>query len=244
MSKGRHACTYFFVANVHHSTCNTTFTSSEDFHNHVKEHTSTLVGNRGANRDYKCRWLGCDKTDPFGTKNHLDRHMQNHTGFKPFACNICGHRCVTHQQLTNHLTTHTRSKPFVCDFPGCTKSFSVKTALSTHKRTHTNDKPFGCRFCGDKYADSSNLSKHRKTVHEDERTSIPCPEPGCAYRDSRCQRLERHCRDKAHGVELYSDPMKWAEYTGRWKRKPPASFSAAGRSRTASVAVSTVSGGV
>jgi len=220
----------------HHSPCNASFTVSEDFHNHVKEHTSTLVGTRGANRDYKCRWYGCDKTDPFGTKNHLDRHMQNHTGFKPFACSICGHRCVTHQQLTNHLTTHTRSKPFICDFPGCNKSFSVKTALSTHKRTHTNDKPFACRFCGDRYADSSNLSKHRKTVHEDERTSIPCPEPGCAYRDSRCQRLESHCRASGHGAGLYSDPMQWAEYTAKWKRKPPT-----GRSRTGSVARSSIS---
>lgn len=148
---------------------------------------------------------------------------------KPFACTICGHRCVTQQQLNNHLTTHTRSKPFTCDHPGCTKSFSVKTALSTHKRTHTNEKPFRCRFCGDSYSDSSNLSKHRKTVHEDANTAIPCPEQGCEYKDSRQQRLERHCRDEGHAGELVRDAQRWAEYTGCWKRKPP-------RSRTGSVA--------
>lgn len=213
------------------SVCNASFSSRADLHNHIKEHTSTLVGSRGVNRDYKCRWQGCEKMEAFGTKNHLDRHMANHTRYKPYVCSICGHCCVTQQQLNNHTTTHTRSKPFACDYPGCTKTFSVKTALSTHKRTHTNDKPFACRFCGDKYADSSNLSKHRKTVHEDERTSIPCPDERCTYRDSRCQRLERHCRDNMHGVHLFSDAMKWAEYTGKWRRKP-----ATGRSRTGSVA--------
>ncbi|GAB7348566.1 hypothetical protein MBLNU459_g6956t1 [Dothideomycetes sp. NU459] len=221
----------------HESTgvCNTSFVSCEDLHEHVKEHTGRLVGgNRGANREYRCCWIGCDKTEPFGTKNHLDRHIQNHTGFKPFACTICGHRCVTQQQLNNHLTTHTRSKPFSCDFPGCTKTFSVKTALSTHKRTHTNEKPFHCRFCGDSYSDSSNLSKHRKTVHEDASTAIPCPEQGCEYKDSRQQRLERHCREQGHGGELVGDAHRWAEYTATWKRKPP-------RSRTASVARSSVS---
>lgn len=147
---------------------------------------------------------------------------------KPFACNICGHRCVTQQQLNNHLTTHSREKKFKCDFPGCGKVFGVKTALSTHKRTHTNEKPFACRWCGDSYSDSSNLSKHRKTVHEDDKTAIPCPHQGCEYRDSRAQRLERHCRDHGHGLALLGDAHKWSEYT----RKKQV------RSRTASVAPS------
>lgn len=149
---------------------------------------------------------------------------------KPFACSICGHRCVTQQQLNNHLTTHSREKKFKCDYPGCGKVFGVKTALSTHKRTHTNEKPFSCRWCGDSYSDSSNLSKHRKTVHEDEKTAIPCPHPGCEYKDSRAQRLERHCRETGHGMALYSDAHKWTEYT----RKKQV------RSRTASVAPSMV----
>jgi hypothetical protein len=149
---------------------------------------------------------------------------------KPFACSICGHRCVTQQQLNNHLTTHSREKKFKCDYPGCGKVFGVKTALSTHKRTHTNEKPFSCRWCGDSYSDSSNLSKHRKTVHEDDKTAIPCPHPGCEYRDSRAQRLERHCRETGHGMALYSDAHKWTEYT----RKKQV------RSRTASVAPSMV----
>ncbi|THX47426.1 hypothetical protein D6D06_09630 [Aureobasidium pullulans] len=208
--------------------CNRVFATIEDLHNHVKDHTCTLVPSKTPNRTFVCRWEGCEKDAPFGTKNHLDRHMQNHTRFKPFACNICGHRCVTQQQLNNHLTTHSREKKFKCDFPGCGKVFGVKTALSTHKRTHTNEKPFSCRWCGDSYSDSSNLSKHRKTVHEDDKTAIPCPHQGCEYRDSRAQRLERHCRDTGHGLSLLGDAHKWSEYT----RKKQV------RSRTASVAPS------
>ncbi|KAI5252018.1 hypothetical protein E4T42_03883 [Aureobasidium subglaciale] len=212
----------------HTGPCNRVFATIEDLHNHVKDHTCTLIPSKTPNRTFVCRWDGCEKDAPFGTKNHLDRHMQNHTRFKPFACNICGHRCVTQQQLNNHLTTHSREKKFKCDFPGCGKVFGVKTALSTHKRTHTNEKPFSCRWCGDSYSDSSNLSKHRKTVHEDDKTAIPCPHSGCEYRDSRAQRLERHCRDTGHGLVLLSDAHKWSEYT----RKKQV------RSRTASVAPS------
>ncbi|CAD0113366.1 unnamed protein product [Aureobasidium uvarum] len=208
--------------------CNRVFATIEDLHNHVKDHTCTLVPSKTPNRTFVCRWDGCEKDAPFGTKNHLDRHMQNHTRFKPFACNICGHRCVTQQQLNNHLTTHSREKKFKCDYPGCGKVFGVKTALSTHKRTHTNEKPFSCRWCGDSYSDSSNLSKHRKTVHEDDKTAIPCPDPDCEYKDSRAQRLERHCRDTGHGMALYADAHKWSEYT----RKKQV------RSRTASIAPS------
>jgi uncharacterized Zn-finger protein len=158
------------------------------------------------------------------------KSQYSYPAVKPFACSICGHRCVTQQQLNNHLTTHSREKKFKCDYPGCGKVFGVKTALSTHKRTHTNEKPFSCRWCGDSYSDSSNLSKHRKTVHEDEKTAIPCPHPGCEYKDSRAQRLERHCRETGHGMALYSDAHKWTEYT----RKKQV------RSRTASVAPSMV----
>lgn len=62
--------------------CNRVFATIEDLHNHVKDHTCTLVPSRTPNRTFICRWEGCEKDAPFGTKNHLDRHMQNHTRCK------------------------------------------------------------------------------------------------------------------------------------------------------------------
>ncbi|KAG9529508.1 hypothetical protein KCU79_g23121, partial [Aureobasidium melanogenum] len=59
--------------------CNRVFATIEDLHNHVKDHTCTLVPSKTPNRTFICRWEGCEKDAPFGTKNHLDRHMQNHT---------------------------------------------------------------------------------------------------------------------------------------------------------------------
>ncbi|KAI5275786.1 hypothetical protein E4T47_01347 [Aureobasidium subglaciale] len=95
----------------HTGPCNRVFATIEDLHNHVKDHTCTLIPSKTPNRTFICRWDGCEKDAPF--------------------------------------------------------------------------------------------------VHEDDKTAIPCPHPGCEYRDSRAQRLERHCRDTGHGLVLLSDAHKW-----------------------------------
>jgi hypothetical protein len=67
--------------------CNRVFATIEHLHNHVKDHTCTLVPSKTPNRTFVCRWDGCEKDAPFGTKNHLDRHMQNHTRVENKSCN-------------------------------------------------------------------------------------------------------------------------------------------------------------
>lgn len=54
-----------------------------------------------------------------------------------------------------------------CKF--CKKRFSTKQNLLVHYRIHTGEKPFKCRFCGDDYRYRSELTKHLKTNHKNEK---------------------------------------------------------------------------
>ncbi|SPO49367.1 related to ZAP1 - metalloregulatory protein involved in zinc-responsive transcriptional regulation [Moesziomyces antarcticus] len=101
----------------------------------------------------------------FTQKQKVLRHLQTHTGDRPFKCTICGKRFSEQNTLAQHVRTHTLERPYVCDHPGCGKAFSVAGSLTIHKRTHTGSKPFVCSFpgCGKAFAESSNLTKHMRT---------------------------------------------------------------------------------
>ncbi|EME89399.1 uncharacterized protein MYCFIDRAFT_7747, partial [Pseudocercospora fijiensis CIRAD86] len=123
---------------------------------------------------FVCQWSGCDKGS-FPTANKLVRHVHSHTGYKPFPCPSCTHAFVTKDQLDKHLTTHTGAKDFVCNWPGCGRSFAVKHALDGHMNSvHLKAKKHICPYCTQAFDDSSNLSKHKKQVHNPD-TGIKCP---------------------------------------------------------------------
>ena len=57
---------------------------------------------------------------------------------------------VTEQQLadTRPERIHSGIRPHVCDYPGCTKQFIQRSALTVHMRVHTGEKPHMCERCG------------------------------------------------------------------------------------------------
>lgn len=173
---------------------------------------------RGAGT-FVCQWSGCDKGS-FPTANKLVRHVHSHTGYKPFPCSHCSQAFVTKDQLDKHLTTHTGAKDFVCTWPGCGRSFAVKHALDGHMNSvHLKAKKHICPFCMQAFDDSSNLSKHKKQVHNPE-TGIKCPARhthGCIYVDSRKDRMKEHCEREGHGLETVRDPHAWNLWVQQFK---------------------------
>ena len=150
---GRHCCQW----SVNNYTCNYHYPSAEDLDRHVAaDHAGKSPGGQPSG-DYHCHWAGCSKTESFGNKPKLTRHIHSHTGHKPHQCKHpgCGRGFVTKEQLKNHETTHTRTKEHVC--PECGKGFAVKTALTSHMNVHKGAKPYICDECGKGFADSSNL---------------------------------------------------------------------------------------
>ncbi|KAG2129088.1 uncharacterized protein EDB93DRAFT_1183374 [Suillus bovinus] len=155
----------------------------------------------GGKAHYECCWEGCSRngTQGFSSKQKVARHMQSHTGHRPFKCKICNAHFSETATLQQHMRRHTQEKPYVCDFPGCGKAFAITGALTIHKRTHNGFKPFKCKFCEKAFAESSNLSKHLRT-HTGARP-YPCPEGGCGKSFARPDQLARHM-----GVHRKKDP--------------------------------------
>lgn len=162
---------------------------------------------------------GCDKSS-FPTANKLVRHVHSHTGYKPFQCPSCTQAFVTKDQLDKHLTTHTGAKDFICTWPGCGRSFAVKHALDGHMNSvHLKAKRHVCPHCLQAFDDSSNLSKHKKQVHNPE-TGIRCPARHtheCTYVDSRKDKMKEHCERERHGLETVTDPYRWNLWVQQFK---------------------------
>ncbi|KAF9071367.1 hypothetical protein BDP27DRAFT_1419160 [Rhodocollybia butyracea] len=167
--------------------CGRPFDSCDELTSHL---TQAHVG--GGKPHYDCHWAQCGRNGPngFTSKQKICRHLQSHTGHRPFQCKLCHQNFSEAATLQQHMRRHTREKPYICDHPGCGKSFAITGALTIHKRTHNGSKPFKCTYCDRCFAESSNLSKHLRT-HTGARPYI-CAEPGCNKAFARPDQLNRH----------------------------------------------------
>ncbi|ESK88358.1 c2h2 conidiation transcription factor [Moniliophthora roreri MCA 2997] len=55
---------------------------------------------------------------------------------KMHACEICHKLFPRPSGLKTHMNTHNNVKPFPCTFPGCNRSFTVRSNAKRHLRTH------------------------------------------------------------------------------------------------------------
>ncbi|KAF9478249.1 hypothetical protein BDN70DRAFT_880209 [Pholiota conissans] len=167
--------------------CGATFESCDALTTHIGE---VHIGSGKAR--YECFWEDCVRNGDAGfqSKQKISRHVQSHTGHRPFQCLICHQNFSEAATLQQHMRRHTQEKPYVCDHPGCGKSFAITGALTIHKRTHNGEKPFKCSYCDRGFAESSNLSKHLRT-HTGARPYV-CGEPGCGKAFARPDQLNRH----------------------------------------------------
>ncbi|KAF9926130.1 zinc-finger protein [Mortierella alpina] len=168
--------------------------------------------------EYVCEWINCDRRGRgFGQRQKAMRHIQTHTGDKPFQCQVCQKRFSEANIMAQHMRTHTGEKPFRCDEPGCGRQFSISGALTIHRRVHTGEKPFKCKFqgCDKWFAESSNLTKHLR-VHTGERP-FQCPFVGCDKRFSRPDQVTRH--KKTHMTDAEKQKVLKAEKVVELRRR-------------------------
>ncbi|CAG8616259.1 8765_t:CDS:2 [Paraglomus brasilianum] len=138
--------------------CIARFQTFDDLTSHLSE------GHVGSGKSkYVCYWEQCERNGrPFSQRQKVMRHMQTHTGDKPYQCNNCNKRFSEANIMTQHMRIHTGERPFKCHYSECGRQFSISGALTIHLRMHTGEKPFQCKFsgCRKRFAESSNLTKH------------------------------------------------------------------------------------
>lgn len=136
--------------------CEREFKNTEELTNHLV--TAHVESGKST---YNCNWENCDRRHKhFTQRQKIIRHLNTHTGHKPFMCKICGKQFSLDLMLKQHMRIHTGEKPYECD--QCSKTFTTSSSLTIHKRTHTGAKPMQCKICGKRFSESSNLNKHMK----------------------------------------------------------------------------------
>ena len=55
---------------------------------------------------------------------------------KMHACEICNKKFPRPSGLKTHMNTHNNARPYACGFPGCNRTFGVRSNAKRHLRTH------------------------------------------------------------------------------------------------------------
>nr|QLI42897.1 hunchback-like protein [Plutella xylostella] len=84
------------------------------------------------------KMLTCPKC-PFVTeyKHHLEYHMRNHFGSKPFQCTQCSYSCVNKSMLNSHLKSHSNVYQYRC--ADCNYATKYCHSLKLHLRKYQHN---------------------------------------------------------------------------------------------------------
>jgi len=103
----------------------------------------------------------------FSKTYSLSRHLQLHTGAKPYECHICSYGFIQKTDLHRHLATHVDEFNFTCNVQGCAKIFRTKRNLRTHQTSiHSNRGVYPCPRCGKVFEVSGSLRIHMMKQHD------------------------------------------------------------------------------
>ncbi|XP_012273252.1 protein hunchback [Orussus abietinus] len=81
--------------------------------------------------------LTCPKC-PFVTeyKHHMEYHLRNHYGSKPFKCDKCSYSCVNKSMLNSHLKSHSNVYQYRC--ANCSYATKYCHSLKLHLRKYSH----------------------------------------------------------------------------------------------------------
>ncbi|XP_060879252.1 zinc finger protein 347-like isoform X1 [Metopolophium dirhodum] len=102
----------------------------------------------------------------------LKLHTKNvHLKLKPYVCQVCNHGSATKYMMQVHMRQHTGEKPFNCDVPDCNFKTGDHNSLRRHKLRHSNERPYKCTHCNYKCIQVTALKSHITNNHRDKMDS-------------------------------------------------------------------------
>ncbi|TEB23392.1 hypothetical protein FA13DRAFT_1715455 [Coprinellus micaceus] len=71
-----------------------------------------------------------------GPDSHVQPPAKKKKKSKMHTCEICSKKFPRPSGLRTHMNTHNNARPYPCGFPGCTRTFGVRSNAKRHLRTH------------------------------------------------------------------------------------------------------------
>ncbi|XP_015598030.1 zinc finger protein 585A [Cephus cinctus] len=137
--------------------CGKSFKHSNNLRGHKRIHLEESKKKR-----HVCELCG----NAFRSRFHLNEHMNQHNGNKPYGCEQCGKAFYKRIQLRQHKLSHGLNK-FAC--PICGVTFNRRGNMNTHfKRHSTQDGVYTCSVCEHRCKSMSDLKIHRKEHSEED----------------------------------------------------------------------------
>ncbi|XP_030765570.1 zinc finger protein 492-like isoform X2 [Sitophilus oryzae] len=141
-----------------------------------------------------CKVKKCDTCQRFfANMKCLKTHIKSvHENFKPFICNICGHKTTRKYMLELHLRQHTGAKPHQCDF--CPYKTGDYNCLRKHALKHVGGYRYKCPHCPYTCIQSGSFKYHLTNKHKGKGGTLSCTY--CSYTTINPTFLEAH--EKKH----------------------------------------------
>ncbi|XP_044750806.1 myoneurin-like [Coccinella septempunctata] len=113
----------------------------------------------------------CERT--FANRKSLKIHIQSvHEKFKPYVCDVCGHKTSRKAMLELHLRLHTGDKPHHC--PHCSYRTGDSNCLRKHVMKHYGYKKYSCPYCEYQAIQSSAYKSHLINKHPEADEIFKC----------------------------------------------------------------------
>lgn len=133
----------------------------------------------------------------FANPKSLKKHIQSvHDKFKPFICNICGHKTTRKAMLDLHLRQHTGEKPHQC--PVCDYRTGDHNSLRRHAMRHSGDTKYACPHCNYQSIQSTSYKNHIASKHPGLGGSFFCTL--CSYHTVNENTYNNHVADHKQGL--------------------------------------------
>ncbi|KAI4332745.1 hypothetical protein L6164_017628 [Bauhinia variegata] len=206
--------------------CNRDFAFQGNMTRHVKEFhdENSASANFGSEKLYVCPEIGCEKVFKFASR--LKKHENSHVKLETVEALCLEPGCMKHFTNVECLKAHIKSchQYVTCETCG---SKQLKKNIKRHLRVHetsSSSVTFTCKYkgCTRTFSTKSNLRKHVKAVHFEEKPFVCCF-PGCGMRFSYKHVRDNHEKSGAHVYSLgdEADEQYRSRPRGGRKRKCP-----------------------